>query len=302
MLVFLKYILTRSFVFYLLCFLLVWRLLDYQELAGNAVPQTLSRLTPPMDYFSEFVDKEGQYDSLKLMNCVNYHKAVGDFFAFQKAEAYGMLGFCYERLGEQSRAVSAYHQAIALNPDYFWPYYDLGVISYHQSQFARAADYFEQAIELSPVKTLVLLSRSKVYNDVRLSKEAGSYDYLEGLKQGRVKAYILLMDSFSKTGAYDALWKTALYGLKEGLDTQGVFYYYAGVAAFHQKYYQQSVQLLQISIQDDPENADALMYMGMCLHAAGKDDIAQLLMKKAALLHEQQGDSAPYLKARVRFF
>jgi tetratricopeptide (TPR) repeat protein len=303
MLVFLKYILTRTFIFYLACFFLIWLVLDYHQLVDNAVPQTMSRLTPPMDYYVEFVDKEDHYDRFKLMNCVNYHKAVADFFVIQKAEAYGMLGFCYERLGQEPQAVSSYRQAIALNPDYFWPYYDLGVIYYKQARYAQAEDYFQRGLEQDPVKTLVLLSRSKVYNDVRLSKQSGTYDFLQGLKQGRTKAYILLMDSLFKTGAYDQLWKTALYGLKEDLDMQGIFYYYAGVAAFYLKSYKQAIELLQIAIQNDPENADALMFMGMCLHLANKDDIAQIMMRKAALIHGQEGAAgAPYLKARVRFF
>src|ERR1039457_2998719 len=96
--------LTRTIILYMVCFLLIWRILDYNQLINNAIPQTVSRLTPPIDYFAEFVDKSGPYDQFKLMNCVNYHKAVSQFFDFQKAEAYGMLGFCYERLGQQSQA------------------------------------------------------------------------------------------------------------------------------------------------------------------------------------------------------
>lgn len=303
MLGYLKFILTRSFLFYLFCFVLIWQILDYHQLMNNAVPQTLSRLTPPMDYFSDFVDRSDHYDRFKLMNCVNYHQAVADFFVFQRAEAYGMLGFCYERLGQEPQAVSSYRQAIALNPDYFWPYYDLGVIYYRQARYAQAGKYFEQAIEQAPIKTFILLSRSKVYNDVRLSQQGGPYDFLQGLKQGQIKAYILLMDSLFKSQAYDQLWKTSFYGIKEGLDTQGIFYYYAGLAAFYQKSYKQAFELFQMAIQDGPDNADAFMYMGMCLHLANKDELAQIMMKKAALLHEEQGSGlAPYLKARVRFF
>ncbi len=266
--VFLKLLFTRTIIFYLACLILIGCFMNYHQLIENAIPQTMSRLTPPMDYFSEFVDKQGDYDRYKLMNCVNYHRAVADFFAFQRAEAYGMLGFCYERLGQGSQAVSSFRQAIMLNPDYFWPYYDLGIIYYQKAQYAQAVDYFKQAIEQAPLKSLLLLSRSKVYNDVRLSQAKGSYDYIEGLKEGHIKAYTLLMDSLLKTGSYEELWKTALFALRE-----------------------------------DPNNADAMMYLGMCLHAANKEEMAQVMMRKAALLHGQEGTViAPDLKARVRFF
>jgi len=298
-----KFILTRTIVLYLACFCLIWRVLDYDKLINNAVPQTMSRLTVPIDYFAEFVDKEDHYNHFNLVNCINYHKGVAQFFAFQKAEAYGMLGFCYERLGQMQQATASYRQAIASNPDYFWPYYDLGVIFYNQTQYPKAEDYFHQALEQSPLKTIVLLSRSKVYSDVKLSKQSGRYDPLGGLKEGRTEAYILLMDSLAKTGAYEQLYKTAINGLKEGLDVEGIFYYYAGIGAFDQKSYKQAMDFLQIALQNNPRNSDALWYFGMCLQAANKQALAQAVLSKAQLLHKQ-GITViePYLKTRVRFF
>lgn len=243
----LKFILTRTIVLYLACFFLIWRILDYQQIRDNAILQTMSRLTPPMDYFAEFVDKKDHYDTFKLMNCINYHQEVAHYFVYQKAEAFGMLGFCYERLGRQPQAVASYRKAIELNPDYFWPYYNLGVISYNQAKYSQAKDYFYQGLQLEPVRTIVLLSRSKVYNDVNLSRFQGPTDYFQGLKQGRTEAYILMMDSLYKTGAYIELLKTALEGLKADLGEQGISYYYAGVALFHQGSYQKAMEFFQLA-------------------------------------------------------
>src|SRR5258708_6545940 len=106
----------------------------------NAMLQTMSRLTPPIDYFFEFVDHQDHYDRFKLMDCVNYHKAVVRYFDFQRSEGYAMLGFCYERLGQESQAIVSYKQAIAFNPEYFWPYYNLGVIFYDQGRYSQAKD------------------------------------------------------------------------------------------------------------------------------------------------------------------
>ena len=287
-----------------LCLIIVWPFLNYHKLMDNAIPQTLSRLTPPIDYYYEFVDRQGGYDRFKLKECIYYHQAVAHYFPIQKAESYGMLGFCEERLGQKPQAIAAYKQAIALNPDYFWPYYDVGVIFYNQAQYSKAEDYFIQAIELNPVKTIVLLSRSKVYNDVKLSSPK-DHDYLQGLKQGRVSAYVLMMDSLFKTASYVELEKVAISGLKEDLGIDSILYYYAGVAVFYQKSIHNAVELLQAAVQKDPGNADAYYYLGLCLRLAGKPDMAGMLLAKATELHHQQGDNAlikQYLKARVRFF
>ena len=63
------------------------------------------------------------------------------------------------------------------------------------------------------------------------------------------------------------------------------------MAAFYQKSYQKAMGLLQIALQNDAHNADALYYFGMCLQVAGKEDMAQEIVSKAALLHQQGGGS-----------
>jgi len=147
------------------------------------------------------------------------------------------------------------------------------------------------------------LSRSKVYNDVNLSRQEGPKDYFQSLKEGRAEAFILMMDSLYKTGSYAQLWKISMEGLKEGLDIQGIFYYYAGVACFYQKSYKQAIEFFQVALQNDPHNADALMFMGMCLKMASKQDVAQVFIDRAAQMH-QNGEQVieQYLKPQVRFF
>lgn len=300
---YLKVIFSRSVVFYLLCCLVIWHLLDYHALINNAIPQTMSRLTPPIDYFDEFVSKQDHYDRFKLMNCIYYHQAVVKYFPFQKAEALGMQGFCYERLGEESRAIDAYKQSIASNPDYFWPYYDLGVIFYNKGQYSKAAEYFQEAIEQNPVKTIVLLSRSKVYNDVKLSHDNGSYDVLESLREGQKQATILMLETLNKLGLYNQLLVVSINGIKQGTDAEGIFFYYAGLAAFNQKYYPQAMRFLQMSLQSNSNNPEALLYMGMCLKMAGQQDTAQLFIERASLMNKQGISTLKkYLNPQVRFF
>ena len=87
-----KFVFSRTLTVYLLCGLGIAMFLDYPKLLGNAVPQTMSRLTPPIDYFNEFVDRHEHFDRFKLMNCVYYHQAVANF-QFKKQKHWGWLGF-----------------------------------------------------------------------------------------------------------------------------------------------------------------------------------------------------------------
>jgi len=300
---YMKFVLSRSLVFYLLCLLLIWRMLNYHALLNNAIPQTMSRLTPPIDYFSEFVDTKGNYDRFKLMNCIYYHQAVIKYFPYQKSEAEGMLGFCYERQGQKQKAIEAYQKAIDFNHDYFWPYYNLGVIFYNEGKNSKALGYFQQAIEQSSFKTVYLLSKSKIYNDVKLSHNNGSYNVVQSLKQARLETLVLMMDLLNKMGSYNQLLAVAINGLKEGDNSDGIFYYYAGIAAYYQKYYPQSIRFLQLALQTNPNNPDAILYLGLCLKIAGQPQAAQLFIEKASLMNKQ-GISIlkNYLHPDVQFF
>ncbi len=287
---------------YLACFLAVWHILDYPKAKGNAVAQTMSRFVPGIHYFGDFVDKHDHFDEFKLHQCIAYHKRVINFFPFQKSEAYQMLGFCYDRLGNTAMAIQSYQASIKANPEYFWPYYNLGIYAYRKGNYSKAVNYFQQALQKDLKINMLLMLRSKVFTDVRLS-DRPDYNVFEGIKDGREVAYIFMMESLFKIGAYDQLLGTALAGLKEGFGDQDIFLYYAGKAAFCQKSYEKAVELLQLALQKNPHNPDALLYMGLCMRVAGKEDLAKNFSVMARQELRQQGSAIEkYLNTGIRFF
>ena len=87
-------------------------------------------------------------------------------------EAYVLLGFCYYHDGRMDEAITAYQRASQLNPAFFWPYYNLGVIYFNQKNYTAAAPYFKQAAATDPRETLREIFTSHIYMEIlNLGKE-----------------------------------------------------------------------------------------------------------------------------------
>lgn len=300
-----RIITTRTVFMYLISALIIWRILDYPVFKKNAIEQSMNRLPPAVNYFTDFALKKDHYDSFKLNRCIVYHQKIVDFFPFERAEAYSILGYLYDLNGEPQKAIKAYKACLNLNPNFFWPLYNLGVGAFKRGDYIKSVEYFQTAIERNVNVNMILLLRAKVFADIRLSDKdhATSYDFLGAINEGRENAYIFVMESLSRSGDYKKLLNVAFLGLKDAPIHQDIYYFYAGRAAFYLNQYEQAVFLLNLSIQKNPNNPEALMYLGRTVEALGRVDATPGLFKKAQQLQSTQGSLIEeHLKAGVRFF
>ena len=301
---FFKIIATRIIFWYLAFLIVIWQLLNFSEAVKYAVGESMSRLTPSIDYFGDFVKPHEHLDEFKLYLCVNYHKRVIHFFPFEKAEAYQMMGFCYERLKDLPMAEKSYQTSMAVNSNYFWPYYNLGILSYKKGDYTKAVSYFQQGINKDEKINLMLWLKSKVFMDVRASNALNpDYDLLGSLREARKNAYILMMESLFKQAQYDQLLETAFLALKENFPNNDIFYCYAGKAAFYLKFYDKSFKLLELAVKNNPNNVDAIFYMGLNMRAANKEPLAVGFFNMAKRIYQQEGSSIEkHLNSPVQYF
>lgn len=294
LMVLLKDIFARLYLVYGLFALFLVFLWHNPAIMRNAVAQTVSRLTPPINYFKLFVEPQGNYDKDRLKDCIYYHQKVAYFFPFQSPEANTMLGFCYYRINNVARAVEAYQRSLELNPVYFWSYYNLGVISFKQEKYPEAYMYFRKATEQDLVKSMYIISNSKVYLDVISSdaKAADAYNPEQSVRRGYGRAYRGVMAALFKAERYNELLQFAIKSIADKNDENGVYYHYAGLAAFNLKAFDKAAILFEKAIELNQQNADAVLYLGLCLQAVGRNDIARGYMATASKLHAQYGSFA----------
>jgi uncharacterized protein HemY len=297
-------LLTRPIVFYTTCILAVCLVLNYPLFRKNSVDQTMNRLTPPINYYKEFVEPKDHFNEYKLRQCVYYHQKVIDLYNFERHGAYTMLGYCDALLGDNKKAAKAFQSSVDINPNNFWPYYDLGILSYRQGDYKKAVNYFQIALSKDPKLNVYVLFTSKIYADVRLSdSEHSKYNFLDGLREGRLAAYVFLLESLSKVGDFEKMFEIAMLGLKEKLGNEDILYFYAGKGAFHQKYYDKALELFQLSINSNAKNSDAYYYLALCMRLAGKEELAKQFFDTAKEIYQYNGSlREQQLNSKVRYF
>ncbi len=81
-------------------------------------------------------------------------------------EAYKVLGDTTQKLGQFSRAIGYYGQAIAIKPDFAEAYANLGTLYAQQKQWQQALDYYQKARELKPDLAGVYKHLARVWHNL----------------------------------------------------------------------------------------------------------------------------------------
>ena len=82
------------------------------------------------------------------------------------------LGNTLYQAGQMDEAITAYQQAIKLDPTYQAAYANLGVVYYQQQQYDLAASQYEKALELAPDDGEVAYNLGVLYLQQALSQES----------------------------------------------------------------------------------------------------------------------------------
>ncbi len=90
-------------------------------------------------------------------------------------DAHYLRGVCYRKLNQDDKAIAAYNQAIALNPNHFDATTELGVLYYNQTKYAEACEYFGKAtaMKTNDTELSMFYGRALVFN--KEPKRAISY-------------------------------------------------------------------------------------------------------------------------------
>jgi len=118
-----------------------------------------------------------------------YYERVVEAFP-QISDAHGMLGICYYYENQPEKSILSFQKAIALNPNYFWYYYNLGAVHFNAQQWGLAAQAFHKATLSDPQKTMVTIQVSKIYQQIIASSRGFHYSFGEQLKQAYQQAYL----------------------------------------------------------------------------------------------------------------
>ena len=283
----------RVILLYLLGFGAVYLLFSHSEEIKKVSLATLDRLRPEtVDYLTGFYQKRYPFSAKKLEPFRFYYQKVTEYVP-DRADAFGMLGFCSYYQGKQNQAVRAYQHAIELNPSFFWFYYNLGLIDFKSGRYQEAGELFKKSVTVDPQRTFLYIAASpRIYLPIvaELSPRDTRWDQLARaqLKNGYRDGYALLVLSQYHLKNFQGMIGYAHAAIEADLNQDGLFYFYSAVAAYELKQYPTTIYFLQEYISKNADNPEAYHYLGLALRDLGKEPLAAGAFKREEYLSQEK--------------
>jgi tetratricopeptide (TPR) repeat protein len=216
------------------------KIIALKETAKAALSESYASLTADANDAQSFYDK-----GLKELWQKNYSAALT---YFQKAtvknpdnaEAWILVGYCYDRLGRWQEAIEACKQAIRIKPDLVLAHLMLGATYDGLGRYQDAIDAFKQAIRIKPDDAVAHSVLGTAYNSLGRYQEA-----VESYKQViRIKP------------------------------DDAVAHYALGVAYRNLDRHQEAIEAFKQAIRIKPDLAYAHYFLGISYFATGNNGSA----------------------------
>jgi len=280
----------RAITVYIAIFLLSLLCVDYGRIGYHVKAVTLSRFMPGsfIDLI-EFAKNPKRIQEFKLEEYVQYYEKVVDFLPMARGETYEILGFCYYYLGQYRQSLTAYIKAERINPEFFWPHYNLGVIYFQRGYYEKSIMSFEKALATKLSDNFDVINSSKVFNPILMSSYQFTSETMLRLKTAYRDSHVLLVLSYYNLHNFAEMFQCARTAIASNLNDDGSFYYYAGLAAYKMGLYKESAYFLQEYTAKNSDFANAFYYLGLSLRALGNEDLSVKALGRAKLLRLTEG-------------
>jgi tetratricopeptide (TPR) repeat protein len=158
---------------------------------------TLSYDVPDFRSFAEMVS--GTRQTVNPSSFRTYYQKAVNLLPNIDAPHY-LLGYCEFHSGNPEAAIEQFQKSIDLNPDFFWSYYNLGVIYLRQGDFLKSAFILNKALTLRKELTLVSLHQDPFYAQIWRYLEDPGKILESNLNEGIQDSARLLADCLVKAG------------------------------------------------------------------------------------------------------
>ncbi len=143
------------------------------------------------EFFFEFIQNKEESKSDRLGQYVPYYKRIVEYYPYVPG-GYEILGFCYYYLDKKEEAREVYQQAIKHHPDFFWPYYNLGVMYFQEGRYKESTAMLRKAMSFNPAEILKKMYMSRAYGEILRHASKFNYAVDQSLKESYQNSYKLM--------------------------------------------------------------------------------------------------------------
>ncbi len=205
---FILMVVTRAVTLYLLLFLVIHFSVDYDKIILGLKVRTLNHLLPAS--FESLLEVGNSPQSVSSRNELNHYR---DFFEKvvtympERWDAPALLAYCLYYSGDIAHSQTLYEKSIGINKNFFWSYYNLGLIYFQKGDCRKAAEALTQGLSLRVENTLSYIQYSAtLYNRILVtSPQLNQVTVQNHLNMGYYQAYYLLGLSYQSLNETEKL-------------------------------------------------------------------------------------------------
>jgi len=186
-------------------------------------------------------------------------------------------------------AITAYHKAIELNPQYATAHYNLGLTYYYgKKMYDEAIAAYKKAIEIDPqyVNAHYYLGVAYYYGKKMYDEAIGSYKKAIETNPQYVNAYRYLGVVYRKKGMYD----DAIDAYQKAIELNPQYtdaHNELGIAYYNKKMYDEAIAAYKKAIEINPQYTSAHSNLGLAYRVKKMYDEAIVSYKKAIEINPQ---------------
>ncbi len=150
--------------------------------------------------YGDFLFRRGRYEeAIELLEHVLE-------LSPDNADAYGLIGACYDYLGDTDASIKATLKSIELSPSRLG-YRDLGLTYYYMGEYALAAEAYEHAVELGPDDHYSWSSLAHVYDLLggRAAESRSAYERATSLAEAVLERNPGDWETLSRLAVYNVI-------------------------------------------------------------------------------------------------
>lgn len=235
----------------------------------------------PKEFRSLIQRSQGKLKGPIHNDYLNYYEYLANSFP-SMAKAQSMMAFCLYHRKKLDQALKGYIKASLIDKQFFWHYYNQGIIYYQMDKYKQAIHAFSIAIQQDPHVVFQAIKKEKVYLQMFRDIDEKDIEIQESIKNAYKKSMKLIALSYYYLNEMEELSNATHFYMNQYGKDDALILFLAGYAAQKQNNADLALVFFKRSLKINPKSNETLKHLSLLLKEDGK--LSTKLMQKALTL------------------
>ncbi len=265
-----KNLLRRCIFLYAIVFVLVCIFVSQDKI----IAKSLNYENGASAFVAEFAENQSNsFAAPRAEQALRYYRNLIRMMP-DSAQVYGALAFCYYHYGNNRKAIRFYEKAVQKDPTFFGFYYNLGSIYSKIKMNDKAIEFLTKAVTISPNAT-INYPYVFIPDEMKQVKGDVHHQKILNLQNMYEKCHKLIIFSLWSKKDYVGMLEKAKERIDSGSMHKAEYLYYAGIALYELKQYQDAYHYLRQADVLNPQNRETYELLAKCFQQLNLSDASE---------------------------